>query len=114
MPPVDADQFESEINAAKTADVQAQEALKAKREEGRSLSQQVLTTLLRNLFQDNGLKKSVRLVKRRKTRQWVFEIAFPESQLMNLQPVSNAMAKVRKIWDATGLKEQPPVSEDKE
>lgn len=114
MPPIDADQFENEMNTAKTADVQANAALKAKREEGRSLSRQVIFALLRTLVRDDTLTNSIRLVKKRRSRRWVFEVSFPESQLINLPEVNQALDKVRKIWGATGLNDQPPVSEDSE
>lgn len=105
----DADKFKADMAKARMDERGATSKVEKKKVEGQKLVDKELLSLLRALVKDDKLSSTIGLVKNKRHKQWVFEIAFKESDMINREDTKETLADVSKIVVVADLSN--PVSE---
>jgi len=104
------EEFRGELKVLKEKAERAIGKVEAKSQDGMSLIAHAMTKLMRALAKDDSLSSSVRLVKRPSKSQWVFEISYDMSEVMNRQDVQEVLKDVEKMSEL--LEVVPPISSE--
>lgn len=101
---VESDLLKTEITSLKATRQTAEDGIEAKRIQAITLIRKIASDLLTALRDDRNVSAvNLQIVKKRALKNWVFEIYFNESDLVNRSDFKDALADINDLVSAANL-----------